>query len=296
MVGSNAKGRTLPAPLMRALCLLMLCGVLIGALTIGASAETRASRPQDVSATTVHLDGKAVLAGDTVIWNSITYVPLRKFCTLFDGCSFSWDGTSGTATVKTTSGMTLIVQQNALYIWANGHYFYTVGAVQNWDGSLYVPIRPLARAFNSTLTWNASARRTELRSSARPYVAWANYDADEVYWLSRIISAESRGEPLKGQIAVGNVVLNRVRHASYPNTIYGVIFDRKYGTQFSPVSYGTIYQTPTESAVIAAKICLEGYSISDSILFFMNPRIATTNWISKNRPYAFTIGNHSFYY
>ena len=98
-----------------------------------------------------------------------------------------------------------------------------------------------------------------------------------------------------GQIAVGNVVLNRVRSKSYPNTIYGVIFDRKNGTQFSPVALGTIYQKPTASAVIAAKICLEGYTLSNDILFFMNPRIATNNWISKNRPYAFTIGNHRFY-
>ena len=236
------------------------------------------------------------LDGDTVIWRDITFVPLRKFCNLFDGCSFSWDGKTNTATVKTDSGMTLIIQSGALYIWANGHYFYTVEAVQNWGGSLYVPIRPLARAFNATLNWNNSLRAVELRSSAgKPMVAWANYNEDDLYWLARIISAESKGEPLKGQIAVGNVVLNRVRHKSYPNTIYGVIFDRKHGTQFSPVSFGTIYQKPTESAIIAAKICLEGYSISDTALFFMNPRIATNNWISKNRPYAFTIGNHDFY-
>ena len=126
-------------------------------------------------------------------------------------------------------------------------------------------------------------------------VAWASYNENDLYWLSRIISAEARGESLEGQIAVGNVVLNRVRHASYPSTIYGVIFDRKHGTQFSPVSMGTIYRTPSESSVIAAKICLEGYSISDEILFFMNPRIATSNWISKNRPFAFRIGNHDFY-
>ena len=192
--------------------------------------------------------------------------------------------------------MTLIIQSGALYIYANGHYFYTVEAVQNWGGSLYVPIRPLARAFNATLEWNNSLRAVELKSSAgKPMVSWANYKEDDLYWLARIISAESKGEPLKGQIAVGNVVLNRVRHASYPSTIYGVIFDRKHGTQFSPVSYGTIYNEPTTSSIIAAKICLEGYSISNTALFFMNPRIATTNWISKNRPYAFTIGNHDFY-
>ena len=192
--------------------------------------------------------------------------------------------------------MTLIVRTGEVYLYANGHYFYTVGRIQNWGGSLYVPIRPLARAFDAELSWNASRRATELTSSkGAPLVAWANYNEDDLYWLSRIISAESRGEPLEGQIAVGNVVMNRVRHASYPNTIYGVIFDRKHGTQFSPVSLGTIYQSPAASSVIAAKICLEGYSISDRALFFMNPRVATSNWISKNRPYAFTIGNHDFY-
>ena len=116
------------------------------------------------------------------------------------------------------------------------------------------------------------------------------------YWLSRIIHAESGAEPFDGKIAVGNVVLNRVESKQYPNTIYGVIFDRRYGTQFSPVSYGTIYNTPSAESIIAAKICLEGYTLSEDILFFMNPRLATTNWIAQNRPYAFTIGRHDFYY
>lgn len=252
--------------------------------------------PADSVPTDIYLEGAKILDGDCVIWNSTTYVPLRKFCNLFDDCTFSWNGATGTATVTTAHGMTLIVQSGALYIYANGHYFYTVGRVQNWSGSLYVPIRPLARAFDSALHWNASRRAVELEKPVgAPAVAWANYNEDDVYWLSRIISAESRGEPFEGQIAVGNVVLNRMRHSSYPNTIYGVIFDRKHGTQFSPVSFGTIYQKPTASAVIAAKICLEGYSISERALFFMNPRAATSNWISKNRPYAFTIGNHDFY-
>ena len=281
---------------VRVLCACITVLMLGSVMMLGVGAEARATVPVDSSPTTVYLDGYEVLHGDCVIWNSVTYVPLRKFCTLFDDCSFSWNGSTNTATVTTAHGMTLIIKAGALYIYANGHYFYTVGAVQNWGGSLYVPIRPLARAFDSALAWNASARRTELTSpKGAPAVSWANYKSDEVYWLSRIISAEAAGEPFLGQIAVGNVVLNRVRSKSYPNTIYGVIFDRKHGTQFSPVSYGTIYREPTASAVIAAKICLEGYSISDSALFFMNPRIATSNWISKNRPYAFTIGRHDFY-
>ncbi|MBQ3014310.1 MAG: cell wall hydrolase [Clostridia bacterium] len=279
----------------RWLCALIAALMLASVMTVGAFAASPA-HPKESVETDVYLDGIEILDGDCVIWRDTTFVPLRKFCNLFDGCSFSWDSKTNTATVKTASGMTLIIQSGALYIWANGHYFYTVEAVQNWGGSLYVPIRPLARAFNATLAWNNSLRAVELQSAAgKPMVAWASYNEDDLYWLARIISAESKGEPLKGQIAVGNVVLNRVRHKSYPNTIYGVIFDRKHGTQFSPVSFGTIYNKPTESAIIAAKICLEGYSISNTALFFMNPRIATTNWISKNRPYAFTIGNHDFY-
>jgi N-acetylmuramoyl-L-alanine amidase len=121
------------------------------------------------------------------------------------------------------------------------------------------------------------------------------YRSDEVLWLARIIHAESRGEPLLGQIAVGNVVLNRVRSSSYPNTIYGVIFDRKYGVQFSPVLDGTIYNTPSYNSTLAAKICLEGYDISDGALFFLRPELSTSSWIPNNRPYSFSVGKHDFY-
>jgi N-acetylmuramoyl-L-alanine amidase len=279
----------------RWLCALFAALMLASVLPLSIFAASPA-HPKESVETDVYLDGIEILDGDCVIWRDTTFVPLRKFCNLFDGCRFSWDSKTSTATVKTKSGMTLIIQEGALYIYANGHYFYTVEAVQNWGGSLYVPIRPLARAFNATLAWNNSLRAVELQSSTgKPMVTWANYNTDDLYWLARIISAEAQGEPLTGQIAVGNVVLNRVRHKSYPNTIYGVIFDRKHGTQFSPVSFGTIYNEPSASSVIAAKICLEGYSLSNTALFFMNPRIATSNWISKNRPFAFTIGNHDFY-
>jgi N-acetylmuramoyl-L-alanine amidase len=74
-----------------------------------------------------------------------------------------------------------------------------------------------------------------------------------------------------------------------------VIFDKKYGVQFSPVANGTIYNTPTEESIIAAKICLEGYSLSNDILYFVNPKLAPNSWMANNRPYAFTIGNHAFF-
>ncbi len=277
----------------------ILSVLLAGLLALSALAllvPLPASAAREAPTVPVYLDGREILAGDCVLYEEVTYVPLRKFCNLFDDCTFTWNGSTSTATVKTASGLTVIARTGALYIYANGHYFYTVGKIQNWDGSLYIPIRPLAKAFDLPLTWNAAGRHVELSSpKGAPAVAPASYKSDEVYWLSRIISAEAGGESFLGQLAVGNVVLNRKTSPLYPNTIYGVIFDRKYGTQFSPVSMGTIYNTPTASSVIAAKIALEGYSLSEDILFFLNPRISTSFWIVHNRAFAFRIGNHDFY-
>ena len=262
-------------------------------LTAGAAGY---SFPPDAASVNVTLDGAAVLTDKVAIINSTTYIPLRDASELIGAGSIAWDAKTQTATV--TKGNTVLkVKNNGNYLEAAGRYFYTSAGVLNIDGRLFVPVRPFAAIFCLDLYWNGSTRTVELKSTGKELTSGPNYyDSDDIYWLSRIISAEAAGESLLGQIAVGNVVLNRVSSKSYPNTIYGVIFDRKGGTQFSPVSMGTIYKTPSASSVVAAKICLEGYSISENILFFMNPRIATNNWISKNRPYAFSIGNHDFYY
>ncbi len=273
----------------------VLLALLLAALALPTSASASEVRSAEQGIPTkVYLEGTEILENDCLLIGGITYVPLRLFCEVADGCDITWDAKSATATVRSDS-LYMTVGQGLLYIYANGHYLYTVGNVLNLGGRLYVPIRPLARAFDMELQWNNRERCVELERGDRAAISWASYDSDDVYWLSRIIHAEAGGEPFEGKIAVGNVVLNRVASKSYPNTVYGVIFDRKHGTQFSPVAYGTIYKKPSEESVIAAKICLEGYTLSEDILFFMNPRIATNNWISKNRPYAFTIANHDFY-
>lgn len=264
-----------------------------GAVRSVGAAETEPTG--STSSVGVTLDGTPILQGEAMLLQSVTYVPLRRFCELAGADSITWNGTTQTATVKKGS-MTMQVTDGAYYVIASGRYFYTVQPIVNIGDRLFVPIRPLVKAFSMELTWNGTSRTVVLRTTGKTLKSGSEYySADDVYWLSRIISAEAGGESLPGQLAVGDVVLNRVAHKQYPNTVYGVIFDRVGGVQFSPVALGTVYRTPTASSVIAAKICLEGTVISDEILFFMNPRIATGNWISKNRPFAFTIGNHDFY-
>ncbi len=245
----------------------------------------------------VYINGRKLHTNDTPrIINSTTYVPLRDTAELFGADSISWDDITKTAEVR-ARGIKIYVTQCNTYIVANGRYFASDEPVRNIGGRLYVPVRLLAAAFASDVEWNGASYTVHISDSGgAPVSGEAYYDADELYWLSRIIYAESGAEPFRGKIAVGNVVLNRVASKQFPNTVYGVIFDKKYGTQFSPVASGTIYKTPNDDSVIAAKICLEGYSINKNILYFMNPRLATTNWISQNRAFAFTIGNHSFYY
>ena len=117
-----------------------------------------------------------------------------------------------------------------------------------------------------------------------------NYTDEDVYWLSHIIYAEAGGESYKGQIAVGNVVLNRVKSSKFPNTIYGVIFQK---SQFTPASSGSIYRTPSQSCINAAIAALEGENVVGGALYFNT--VGLNSWAARNATFVTRIGNHNFY-
>ena len=112
----------------------------------------------------------------------------------------------------------------------------------------------------------------------------------DVYLLARIIYGEARGEPYKGQVAIGAVVLNRVKSASFPNTIAGVIYQRG---AFDAVSDGQINLAPDAAAVRAARDALNGWDPTNGCLFYYNPKTATSRWM-LSRPVLLRIGNHVF--
>ena len=252
--------------------------------------------PEGATNVNIELDGIKVLDGEAAIIDSVTYVPLRTFAELCGADSISWNDRTRVATVK-DGNINVNIGDGLYYIEAAGRYFYSSTPIKNISDRLFVPIRMISKALSIEVVWDSDRRTVVLTDTGDTLLSADKfYNSSDLYWLSRIISAESAGEPLTGKIAVGNVVLNRKASPSYPNTIYGVIFDRKGGTQFTPAAIGTIYNSPTAESIMAAKICLEGYFIDQNIMFFMNPRIATNNWISKNRPFAFRIANHDFYY
>ena len=115
-------------------------------------------------------------------------------------------------------------------------------------------------------------------------------NSSNVNLLARLIYGEARGEPYTGQVAVGAVVMNRVRSSSFPNSISGVIYQ---SGSFDAVRDGQINLTPDATAKKAAQDAMNGWDPTDGAIYYFNPATATNKWI-WSRPLIKTIGKHRF--
>ena len=121
-------------------------------------------------------------------------------------------------------------------------------------------------------------------------VSAASYNESETYLLARLVHGEARGEPYVGKVAVAAVVLNRVKSASFPNTIAGVIYQ---AGAFDAVADGQINLTPDEDSLRAARDALAGWDPSGGCLYYYNPVTSTNDWI-WTREVQLSIGKHNF--
>ena len=246
------------------LALALLCALPVGA----------------APAVTVSYDG-AALDVPAVLRQGVTYVPLRAFCDAVGRCEVRWDGARRQASVS--GAVTLTVTAGAATAQCAAGTVALAGASYLENGTLWTPVRALGAGMDCQVSWLAGSRSAALTSGS-------------VWWLARIIEAEAGGEPRQGKIAVGNVVLNRVASADFPDSVYGVIFDRVNGVQFTPAANGAIWCTPSAASLAAARACLAGESAAGACLYFFNPRTATLqSWIVQNRAFHSRIGNHDFY-
>lgn len=120
--------------------------------------------------------------------------------------------------------------------------------------------------------------------------ATSNYSDSDINLLARLIYGEARGESYVGQVAVGAVVMNRIRSASFPNTMSGVIY-QSYA--FTAVDDGQINLTPDATAKKAAQDAMNGWDPTYGALYYYNPATATSSWIFSRKT-TVTIGNHVF--
>ena len=236
-------------------------------------------------------DGALNMESSPLLIDATTYVPLFEFCKAIGEAELLREDDSEIVTI---ADMSIEAVAGKCYMKANERYLFLPTLCRSIDGQLYVPIRPLSKVFGLAVLWDNETRSVllipedDLIESGETF-----YDETDVYWMSRIINAESGYEIMLGKIAVGNVVMNRVNSSQWPDTVYDVIFDNRYGIQFSPAYSGSINRTPNEESIIAAKLALEGASVVGESIYFNATGVSS--WASRNRPFIIAIGNHSFF-
>jgi len=140
------------------------------------------------------------------------------------------------------------------------------------------------------LTPDGIAGRATLAAIGINTSTGATSRTNDINLLARLISAEARGEPYAGQVAVGAVVLNRTKHPSFPNSISGVIYQKG---AFTCLQDGQFYAPVSDSAYKAARDALNGWDPSGGAIYYFNPATATNAWI-WSRPLIVVIGKHRF--
>ena len=185
---------------------------------------------------------------------------------------------------KGSSGQTVSEIQKRLKAWG-----YYSGAVDGLYGSRTEEAVRYFQRKNGLSADGQAGDQTLAALGIQPTGAKSGSSGD-LDLLARLISAEARGEPYVGQVAVGAVVLNRIEHPSYPNTLSGVIFQPG---AFSCVDDGQFDQPVSESAYRAAQDALAGSDPSGGAIYYFNPVTATSKWI-WSRPLIVVIGNHRF--
>jgi len=278
----------------RIFAVLMVLMLAIGFFSVKASTENIRSVPISVS-----VNNQFVAVEDASFnYKGVAYGPLRAIAASMGADSVAWDSATSSAKILFDNNSVKVAKDSSIAYVNDVAKDITYPALLK-DGKLSLPVGTIVEIMGGQCHWESSTMHMQIYkkgcSVPTQYQNNRSYTEDDVVWLSKIINAESSGESLTGKIAVGNVVLNRVKSSEYPNTIYGVIFDKNHGVQFEPVINGSIYNTPSYDSVLAAKMALEGTSHVGDSLFFCNPITSTNSWIKNNRPFYSMIGNHAFY-
>ena len=183
-----------------------------------------------------------------------------------------------------SSGSTVKQIQTKLKSWG----YYSGGIDGVYGSATEAAVKAFQR--KNGLTVDGKAGPQTLQALGISGGSAADSNSGDVNLLARLISAEARGEPYYGQVAVGAVVLNRMKHPSFPNTMSGVIYQPG---AFSCLADGQFNQPVADSAYRAARDALNGWDPSGGAIYYFNPSTATSKWI-WSRPLLVTIGKHRF--
>ena len=231
-------------------------------------------------------------AGSALAQNGQVVLSIPDVCALLGfSCTAERNGADVTYTVD---GVQMQFTCGDQIYTANGRSLFEANGVQALDGDIVLPPEAMTKLFGAAIAYDANAEAVTVDPANKALLQdgesfYAQYD---LYWLSHIVYAESNGQPLEGMIGVGNVVLNRVESKTFPNTVQEVVFQPG---QFNPVDMGTIYLEPSQQAILAAKLAIEGVNTVGESLYFVNPTIGITGWFNQNLTLTIVIADHAFY-
>ncbi len=289
------------------LCLLALCLLLAACGPKGPAAETPAATEPPLLSP---LPARAGPEGESLrvyvdelfaargCWmDDCAFLPPRAVSGLL-GYETDWEGDAEGFLLR-VGGLRVRGEKGKEYFSAGGRYVWAPEGWRICGGELFLPLEALCRLFSLEAVWqeDGSLRlSTEHAALLTGGADWyeLNYPPDDVYWLTHIICAEARFEPLAGQIGVGNVVMNRVYDPRFPGTVFDVIYDTEHAIQFEPIALGGIREDPSEQAVIAACLVLEGANTVGDSLYFVNPAFGS-DWFDAALERVTVIGHHNFY-
>ena len=283
------RGRVIEKLAAVACALCLACGVM-SSVVFARDTEPEPELPQEPEATFVILDPVVTetAAPTPEIVDNRTSVPLfvdgeqRGSCAVLDGILYmapdaflravgvdASGSVSGGAYTVEGGGVSISAEPGALYFICNGRYLYVDGGIPSQGGQTVLPVELLAKCLGVSAAWDRIGWTVTVRADELdPLESGDTYYADtDIYWLSRVIYAEAGNQPLEGQVAVGSVVLNRVADESFneQNSVYDVIFAKN---QFEVVINGMIYMEPDSSAVLAAKLALDGADPTGGATYF----------------------------
>ena len=256
------------ARLRKTLCLLLALCLLAGSIAFADGSDQRTDLR-------VYLDG--LLRGRAYLDNGKIYLSMESVSDFYSlGISAVFkDG----ELYFTGPNFDMYVNSDVGYTRVNGRYLYTPDGYFRSGGQIYLPLEVLARIFGFEYSVPEDDQpRVELQRGELNVLQGGdnyydiNFVSEDIFWLSRIIRAEAQNEPLSCMIGVGNVVLTRVASGN-----------------------GTVYADPTEEAIIATYLVLEGYNTVGGSMYFLNPQLADDTWFRTDLQFCCTLGLMDFY-
>ncbi|TLS52702.1 cell wall hydrolase [Paenibacillus antri] len=242
----------------------------------------------------VTIDGKEVLLDDPVrMTDGRLFLPVTALASLF-GATVEWDGDNEAATIHTSENEKIVMRNGVPVVQVNERRYLMDVSPFLADGRTYLPFRYAAELMDASVEWNDTEKTAELTSTAEepPALQAADpYAEEDMQLLAKIVQVEAGSESYEGQLAIANIILNRVKDSRFPNTIRDVIYS---GRQFPPAHNGLLDRSePNDSVLRATRDALDGKNNIEDAVYFYNPDVTGGAFWDRLEVVA-EIGNHAY--